>query len=373
MKFDSFLNKVIILAKKHNYENALTALKDEEDKYYGSFKYYYLYGLFSLYSGNYAEAHENFNYARKIKINDPNLMLCFAVLYLKRMDTVQAVHYYLEVQELDPKNKIAKKALAVIRKYSAGEALSEWMTENLSKLFPVIPAPYVTVKTFFKIILILTAAVIIALIILINIKALPSPFKMRNQRPTADFILSNQERRESVQTEGYYRYILTGAQAINLYDRALSLFTSYRDEEAKKSLNRILESNASEGLKTKARLLLDNMEVPGFDNFKRTDNPSFTDVMSEPAIYRNVHVIWRGMATNVEVTDAGTSFDFLVGYDTRRKLEGIVPVIYNSPVSINTDRPLEVLGKITLSSSYSEIIILEGVAIHQSGKLEDNN
>jgi tetratricopeptide (TPR) repeat protein len=372
MKFDSFLNKVIILAKKRDYEGALTALKDEEEKYYGSFKYYYLYGLLSLYSGNYAEAHENFNLARKIKINDPNLMLCFAVLYLKRMDTVQAVHYYLEVQENDPGNRIAKKALAVIRKNSADEALSDWMTENLSKLFPPVPAPYVTAKSILKISLIFTAAVILVLVILINIKILPSPFKQKNKRPTADFVLSNQERRENVLVEGYHRYILTRDQAINLYDRALSLFSSYRDEEAKKSINRILESNAPEGLKSKALLLLDNMEVPGFDNFKRADNPSFADVRSEPIIYRNVHVIWRGMATNLEITDEGTSFDFLVGYDTRRTLEGIVSVIYYSPVAINTERPLEVLGKITPGSTYSEFY-LEGIAIHQSGKLEDSN
>jgi tetratricopeptide (TPR) repeat protein len=370
MKFDSFLNKVTILAKKRNYEGALTALKNEEERYYGSFKYYYLYGLFSLYSGNYAEAHENFNFARKIKINDPGLMLCFAVLYLKRMDTIQAVHYYLEVQELDPKNRIAKKALAVIRKYSAGETLSDWMTENLSKLFPPIPVPYVTAKTIFNIALIFTAAVILVLAILINIKILPAPFRARNQRPTADYVLSSQERRQSVQVEGYYRYVLTANRAIALYDRALSLFTSYRDEEAKKSLNHILESNASDGLKTRARLLLDNMEVPGFDNFKRGDNPSFSEVIREPAIYRNVHVIWRGMATNVEITDEGTSFDFLVGYDTRKTLEGIVPVIFYTPVAINTERPLEVLGRITLDLTYSDIT-LEGVAIHQSGRLEN--
>jgi tetratricopeptide (TPR) repeat protein len=370
MKFDSFLNKVTILAKKRDYEGALNALKNEEEKYYGSFKYYYLYGIISLYAGNYAQAHESFNLARKIKINDPNLMLCFAVLYLKRMDTVQAVHYYLEVQEMDKKNRIAKKSLAVIRKYSAGEALSDWMTENLSKLFPPIPAPSVTAKTILNIALIFAAAVIFVCGILMSVKVLPSPFKARNKRPTADFILSNPERLQSVQVDGYYRYILTRDQAVNLYDKALSLFTAYRDEEAKKSLNRILESNAADGLKSRARLLLDNMEVPGFDNFKRADNPSLADVRGESAIYRNVYVIWRGMATNVEVTDEGTTFDFLVGYDTRKTLEGIVPVIFSAPVAINTERPLEVLGKITLDSSYSDIT-LEGVAIHQSGKLEN--
>jgi hypothetical protein len=116
--------------------------------------------------------------------------------------------------------------------------------------------------------------------------------------------------------------------------------------------------------------MMDNMEVPGFDNFRRSDNPSFADVRSEPVIYRNVHVIWRGMATNVRVTDEYTYFDFLVGYDTRRVLEGIVPVVFERPVAINPERPLEVLGKITLLPSYTDIR-LEGVAIHQSGRLEN--
>jgi tetratricopeptide (TPR) repeat protein len=369
MKLDSFLNKVTILAKNRNYEGALSVLKNEEERYNGSFKYYYLYGIICLYAGNFAEAHENFNLARKIKINDPNLMLGFAVLYLKRMDTVQAVNYYLEVQEIDPKNRIAKRALEVIRKYSAGEELSDWMTENLSKLFPPIPAPYITAKTILNIALIFAAVVVFVFGILISVKVLPNPFRGR-QRPTADFVLSSQERHESVQVDGYYKYILTRDQAINLYDKAHNLFKAFRDEEAKKSLNRILESNASDVLKKNARHMLDNMQVPGFDNFKRADNSSLADVRSESAIYRNVHVIWKGMATNVVVTDDGTSFDFLVGYDTRKTLEGIIPVIFSIPVAINTERPLEVLGRITLDSSNSDIR-LEGIAIHQSGKLEN--
>jgi hypothetical protein len=166
-------------------------------------------------------------------------------------------------------------------------------------------------------------------------------------------------------------YILTRDQAVNLYDKALSLFTVYRDEAAKININRILESNASESIKNKSRLLLEYMEPPGFDSFKQNDNSSYTDVKNEPALYRDVHVIWRGMAVNIDVTEEYTSFDFLVGYDTRRTLEGIVKVFFSSPVSINSERPLEVLGKIKIDSSYTDISI-EGVAIHQSGRLESN-
>jgi len=377
MKLDPLLSKAARLAKKRDYDGAIKILKAEEDRYNGSFMYYYLYAVVCLHSGSYLEARANFESARKmkdpfgkIKIKDPSVMLGLAALYLKRLNTAQAVDYYLDVQEIEPKNKTAKKALSIIRKHSSAEQLSEWLTlKRLSKLFPPIPAPFLTPK----IVLVAVFAVLIAFILvsgLLTDFAYLRLFKSRDTRPTTEFVLSRQERSQPVETGGSYMYILTRDQATTLYDRALSLFSAYRDEGAKVHLNRILESNASESLKNKARLLLSYMEVPGFDTFKQADNFSFADVRNEPVVYRGVHVIWRGMATNVNVTDENMTFDFLVGYDTRRTLEGIVPVVFDKPVAINTERPLEVLGKIVLTSSYTDII-LEGVAIHQSGRLEN--
>ena len=369
MKTDPILNKAALLARKRNYEGALSVLKADEERYYDSFKYYYLYAVISLYSGNYEEAQENFKLARKIKMKDPNTMLGLAIHSLRMMKTVQAVDYYLDVQEMEPKNKVAKRALAVIRKNSASEALSGWMTtDRIKKLFPPIPSPAAELKTVIKTAAICAAVLLFAYGFLAVLNVLPNPFKPE-RRPNAGYALSSQERIEPVRVDGVYRYIYTRDQVISLYENSLSLFTSYRDEAAKINLNRILESNASDGIKNRARLIMDNMEVPGFDTFKRNDNPSFTDVKNETAVYRDVHVIWRGMATNVEVTDKNTTFDFLVGYDTRRTLEGIVPVVFDIPVAVNTERPLEVLGRIVPEASYSEFR-LEGVAIHQSGRLE---
>ncbi|MDR1839882.1 MAG: tetratricopeptide repeat protein [Treponema sp.] len=371
MKLDPLLSKAASLAKKRDYDGAIKILKAEEDRYYGSFIYYYLYAIICLHSGSHMEARSYFESAKKIKIKDHSVMLGLAALYLKRLNTVQAVDYYIDVQEIDPKNKTAKKALSVIRKHSSTEQLSVWLTpKRLSKLFPPIPAPIITQKTVLTTLLALFAAFILVFGLLVRFRVLESPFKGRGTRPTTEFALSGQERSAPVETGGSYMYILTRDEATTLYDRALSLFSAYRDEGAKININRILESNASESLKNKARLLLTYMEVPGFDNFKQTDNPSFADVKNEPVVYRNVHVIWKGMATNVNITDENMTFDFLVGYDTRRTLEGIVPVVFDKPFAINTERPLEVLGKIVLTSSYTDII-LEGVAIHQSGRLEN--
>jgi len=371
MKYDPLLSKAAYMAKRRDYESALKLLKTEEDRYNGSFKYYYLCAVIYLHAGNFGEALTNFKIAKQIRIKDTSTMLGLAALYLKRMNTVQAVDYYLDVQESEPKNKIAKKALFIIRKHSSSEELSDWLTpEKLAKLFPPIPAPLINARTVFTAVMIFAAVIVLTYGILVLNKVLPSPIKKRNARPSAEFVLSGEERRSPVETGGSYSYILTRNQATDLYDKALSLFTSYRDEGAKIIVNKILVSNASESLKNKARLLLSYTEVPGFENFKQIDNPSFSEVKAEPVIYRDVYVIWKGMATNIEITDDFVRFDFLVGYDTRTSLEGIAPVVFYNPVSVNPERPLELLGKITFTPSMD--IRLEGVAIHQSGRLENN-
>jgi hypothetical protein len=173
-----------------------------------------------------------------------------------------------------------------------------------------------------------------------------------------------------VQTGGSYRYTLTRVEALDVYERALSQFTAYRDEAARVNLNRILESNAADGLKNKARIIISYMEVPGFDTFKRGDNVPYEEAVKDPLLYNEVYVIWRGIAANVVTTDTGTTFDFMVGYDTRTTLEGIVPVVFNMAIPVNVERPLEVLGRI-IPAGPEGPIQLEGIAIHQSARLEN--
>jgi hypothetical protein len=74
------------------------------------------------------------------------------------------------------------------------------------------------------------------------------------------------------------------------------------------------------------------------------------------------------MATNLSAGEASTAFDFLVGYDTRTKLEGIVQVRFDFSVSLAQERPLEVLGRVVPVSTAAgeEGIRLEGLALHQA-------
>jgi len=372
MKIDPVLNKATRLARSRKYESAIRTLEPEVNRYSGSYRYYYLLGVCCLYSGDFGGALTYFRLARDVKMQDPFAMLGLAALYLRRGETGKAVDFYLDVQEIDPKNRTAKKALSVIRKHSDNDSFSAWLEKGkLPGLYPPIPFPGFTAQGLAISAVCLAAALLFGFGFLVAFRVLPNPFAKPSRRPTAEFSLSGQERTEPVQLGGSYRYILTRDQAVDAYDKALSLFNGYRDEAAKINLNRILESNASEGLKNKSRLLLSYLEVPGFDNFKQGDNVSYSDVIKEPVLYRDVHVIWKGMATNVQTVGETTTFDFLVGYDTRTTLEGIVPVVFDRATALSTERPLEVLGRIMPAGSAESAIMLEGVAVHQSGRLEN--
>ncbi|GHV75003.1 hypothetical protein AGMMS49940_23050 [Spirochaetia bacterium] len=276
----------------------------------------------------------------------------------------------LEVLDLEGRNSIARKALQVLRKYGGAGEIQVWIDSGKTpRLFPPIPVLPLTPG---RIILPL-AAFILAAALVGGILATTGVIHLGKAMPErvglAGVTLEREERETPVQIGGTYRYILTRNQVLELYERALKLFAEYRDEAAKVPLNRLIESNASEAVKNKARLLKDYMEIPGFDTLK--DRFPYAEVRQDPLLYRDCYVIWRGMATNLREGENSTAFDFLVGYDTRSTLEGIVQVEFGFSVALNPERPLEVLGRVIPMGEAG--VQLEGIALHQAAFLTEKN
>jgi hypothetical protein len=374
MKLDPILTKANRLARSGKYETAIRTLEPEINRYHGSFHYYYLLGSSCLRIGDFGGALTYFRLAHEAKRQEPLAILGLAALFFRKGETERAVDYYLDVLELDAKNRIAIKAMKVIRRQAGTDNFLSWIEAGkLPSLYPPIPFPGFSAKEKLLALAILLVVGILTFSCMVRFKVISNPFYPRGERigvtgGISGLSLTREERMAPVQTGGSYRYILTRVQALDVYEKALSQFTAYRDEAARINLNRILESNAAEGLKNRARVIISYMEVPGFDTFRRGDNVSYNDVFKDPLLYKGVHVIWRGMATNVVTSDNGTSFDFLVGYDTRKTLEGIVPVVFSNAIPLNPERPLEVLGRIIPDDTEGSIQ-LEGVAIHQSNNL----
>ena len=370
MKLDPILTKAVNLARKKNYDAAIKTLEPEANRYYGSFTYYYLLGLCYLYSRIFGVALTYLKLAYEQKMRDPSTLLGLAALYLNHGDTDKAVDIYLEVQSIEESNRVAAKALKVIRKHPGPENISAWIDSGaLLTLFP--PFPRVDVSRKGLVLKIAAALAILGLTYGIAAKAgflpLPGNSAQRGRRVLpSEISLSPEESESPVQTGGSYRYVLTRNQVLEEYNEAFKLFAEYRDDGAKVKLNRILESNASEPVKNRARLLITFMETPGFDTLK--DRFSYSEVLREPFIYRDCHVIWRGMAGNLSAELNHTSFDFLVGYDTHRVMEGIVQVDYDFAIPVNPEHPLEILGRVIPVSSETGLgIRIQGIALNQAG------
>jgi len=353
---DTILKKAIFLSKRKKLDESIKMLEAEVFRYQDSYDYYYILGTSCLYAGDFGGAFTYFNRAKNIKFREPHTLLGMAVLFLRRGETDKALDLYLDVEDIDPANRIAKRALRVIRKYGGTEALDAWFNSGkIHSLYPPLPKTMISVKSF------IIPGIVIAASLGIFIGIRQAPVFMRGG--LEESVLEKAERDNPVEMGGVYRYILTSGEVLSHYNQARKFFNEFRDEAAKRELNRILESNASEAVKNKARLLRGYTSAPDFAAPPK-DRFSYAEVKADPLLYRDCHVLWRGSAANVRVGADTVSFDLLVGYDTRTVMEGSVSVELNSPVEINTIQPLEVLGRVVPLGT--DKFMIAGTGIHQS-------
>ena len=163
-----------------------------------------------------------------------------------------------------------------------------------------------------------------------------------------------------VQAGGQFRYVLTEQQIRNTFNRMRTDFAAYRDNLAQREINRLLGSNASEAVKEKAHTLESYLAQPNFATFR--DPFSYQEVAKDPYLYGNCYVDWKGMVSNLRITTKEITFDFLVGYNEQKVLEGIVPVTLDFAADIRTAMSLELLAQVKTSGDH---IVLRGISVHQ--------
>ena len=371
MKLDPFLTKASRLARSGKHEETIRLLEPEVNRYRGAFHYYYLLGAACLHSGDSGGALTYFRLANDANRRNPLAVLGLAVLHLRRGNTDRAIDFYLEVLETDPRNRIAKKAMKIIRKHAGAEGFSSWLLEKgkIHSLYPSIPFAGINKKEVLAIAGVFAAVCLVAYSVLVFARFFPNPLNPRGQREGASaLILTQEERMAPVHIGGMYRYELTRSQSIELFERARTMFISHRDDAARVLLNRIIESNASDGLKNRARIMVSYLDTPTFESFNRRDNIAFGEVARDPVLYNGVHVIWQGRASNIVLEPSSTAFDFVIG--ARGTLEGFARVVFNRAISVNHERPIEVLGRIVTDEAGTGFR-LEGVNFHQSALLDN--
>ncbi|MDR0663053.1 MAG: tetratricopeptide repeat protein [Spirochaetaceae bacterium] len=364
--FPSTLTRAARLARRGKYENAAQLLESEVYNYRDSFLFFYLLGLCSLYAGNYGGAHDYLSRARELKTREPSVLLALAALYVKRADSRRAISFYLEARDIDGKNRIAKRGLNILKKYAGSDDLQAWVESGkLRSLFP--PFPHEKLNPA-RLALIIIPPVLLMLTVgaFFVVKNNPLAAQKPAREGFAESALTQTDKREAAQSGGVYNLILTEKQILDAYENARKFFNVGRDNSARIEINRIMESNAGEGIKNKARIMAQYLEAPDFEMLKSTPSAGikYAEAAKDPPLYRDCYALWSGMAANIVEGHDETSFDFLIGYDKRRVVEGIVKVWMPFAAAIAPERPLEVFGRIEPSDAPGGFG-MEGITIHQ--------
>lgn len=352
------LDKARKYLRERKFSDVITLLEPlilEEDYKY-SFQFYYLLGVACLYQGDIGGAETWFKSARRIKMNDVKLILGQAAIFLKKGKISQAIEYYVDAKNLEPDNQKVQQYLDLLKKYGDIDTISEWSLNGKIKIFyPELPKKSPMIPIFISIV----CFVAIFTLVLFFTRGI----KPNNRADLSSFSLSYQDKSnltENTTASSVYRYILTQGEVEKYYEDAKRFYNSYNDNEAQKCINILLNSNASSSVRQKARQLMDYLEEPVFDS--KFELYSFQEVSKDLYLYQDCYVIWSGRVTNVNSNEKYFNADLLVGYEDMKKIEGIAHLRISSEISVNPEKPLKVLGKISIEDGS---LILLGKAIYQ--------
>ena len=329
----------LLRARKHS--QVISLLESQVFLYRDNFTFYRLLGTACLYVGDYGGAYSYLQRAQQIKREDSRVELGLAAVHLRRREIPEALAMWLSVLDRDPKNSRARRGLALIRKT---EDTSEFVTMaesgSLERFYPPLG---------FHIPIWIPVVLVAALLIAAGVVFLPDLLQTLSgdgqpTREGGEPIRRSDLPLELTEPDGEARYVLSEQEVTDLVERVGQLFNASRDNIARREANRILLSNATPLVKERIRLVSRYFREPTFVDFQ--DNFTYAEVASEPWLYEGVHVRWSGQTSEIRVTGDAIRFTLLVGYDTGRALEGMVPVL----VTDNRDiRPggIELIGRVS--------------------------
>ncbi len=352
----SVLTRARLLFRRRRFAQAIRLLESQVFRYRNNAEFYALLGSACLQTGDFGGAESYLRRAEQLKEEDATTHLGLAAIAFKRGQTEEALNSWLKVLDLDPGNKKARKALSALRKDVnwEGEVVNAGAIK-IRQLLPAVPlSPWAWAAPLMLICLvaILTAGYLFLL---------PRIAPRREPRPGVEQVVLSSDR--PLVEESSEQQILPGMsekQIAETFQRIKEHLLDYRDNLAIREINRLLRSNASVYVKEKARLMKTFIQDPDFSTVK--DPFPYPEVRSDPGLYADCYVTWRGKIANVRIDENQITFDLLVGYEDETELLGLVPVSLDFGAKIENGDGVEVLGKVLVDTQQ---LRLQGISLHR--------
>lgn len=335
------LSKARRLFRRRKFAKLISLLEPQVFMYRESAEFFFMLGVSCLYTGDYGGAHSYLRRSAQLTEDDAEALVGLAAVHLKRRENQEALRLWLDVLDRHPNHRVAKRGLSLLQKTDDPAELSEQLSDN--RIHRLFPKPGFAMPRWVGV-----AATVAALGaagwyfgpgIASQIRE-----RLTERRPGYEVLEMDRQDEGLTSSQGEFRYILTKAEIENTYNRVARLFNDFRDNLARREINRLLLSNASESIKSRLRLLTDYTTEPDFTSFE--DNFDYADVAAEPWLYDGCYVRWKGRATNVVVSSERIAFDFLVGYHTDEVLQGIAEAELQFAARVEPGDPLEVISRV---------------------------
>lgn len=353
------LAKAENLFRKRKYLETIRILEPQVFTYRENPKFYYLLGISCLQTGDYAGAFSYLKRSDQLEPKGKDCLLGLAVVHLRRLEMSESIRIWLDILEDEPKNKCARAGLDLLKRNSQPEAIEALF--DTGKVQSLIPSPGFFIPSYAKIAL-----------LLIFLLAAGFPLERVIQRkffqpktpvrPEISAVQINQKDR-IVDAGEKASFMLTEKEITASFQLIKDLFEKYEDNLARKEINRLLLSNAGHEIKDKLLIFLPHISTPDFSSMK--DSFTYQEVIKDPRLYEGCFVRWKGRVSNVKITDKEISFDFLVGYQDQKVLEGILRARMNFSSKVDPAFAYEVIGKIVPIGDKS--IELKITSLHELG------
>ena len=302
--------------------------------------YYAILGRACLEAGLIKDAETYLNRGLQADPEHLDVRLLLAVVHLKRKDPAAAVRTWLEVLEDAPGERHARRGLNTLKRISDQEAQDRFLNQFHQHRFLPSIAPkwprYVFPVLIFGLVL------LTGLYFRESFGDVFSQLTVRSEREGAA-VLDMFRGNPLTVDDPDVLYPMDEDEARKTLRKALSHYNDYEDNQARLELNKLRDANLSVPLRDKVLGLLDSLAVPSLENLDKSY--SYAEVVSNPRLYEDCWVIWRGKTANVRYQGDSISFDLLVGFDNEQVFEGRVGVRIPF-LAVMEPLPIEILARV---------------------------
>lgn len=346
------IKKGLSYLARGEYSTVIRLLESKIPLFLENKEFYSILAKAFFYTGDFSGAKLYFDRGQKIHW-DIESALYLAALGLKRRDFNSALRIWLDILDEDPENKMAKKGLSTLKKYSTMDELESFIhSKKVEALIPRKPIRLAPSTMISLSLIIFLATTVIFLFKTDVLETLLNKFAGSGyeteytEREGQDSFQLTEFNKKYLDFSNQSYYSFTGAQIEEFFKIANDLFIQRKDNRVRTYLNLIKYSNASEGVKLKADKLESFLIEPNWANYN--DTITFKDVENDPLQYEHCMIKWKGMISNYRIEDKKIHFKLLVGYESKSILEGVVGVELNENVKIQENQPIEVMGRVIL-------------------------